>query len=172
MIAPMIATPIVPPTWRALFSTAEPTPALSTGTLRVAAAALGVMVSDIPTPPMMSAGRSSKKDASAPEAREDDELDREEDHPAVMSPLDPSRSLVFPASGAMRMISTVIGQEGGARLHGRVAEDVLHVQGHEEEHAEHRERDEQDDEVRARVGAVAEELEREHRRLGDGARAR
>ncbi len=110
-IAPMIATPIVPPTCRAQFSTADPTPALSTGTLRVAAAALGVMVSDMPTPPITSAGRRSKKDASTPSREKMRSWTERRIIPAVMRPLDPSRSLVFPASGAMKMISMVIGRK-------------------------------------------------------------
>ena len=56
-IAPMMAIPSEPPTWREAFNTADPTPDLSTGTLRVAAAALGVMVSAMPTPPTRNAGR-------------------------------------------------------------------------------------------------------------------
>ena len=60
MIAPMTAIPVEPPTWRAAFSTAEPTPDLSTGTERTAAAALGVMTSDIPAPPTKSAGSRSQ----------------------------------------------------------------------------------------------------------------
>ena len=44
MIAPISAIPIEPPTWRDAFRTAEPTPDLSTGTDRIAAAALGVIV--------------------------------------------------------------------------------------------------------------------------------
>ena len=50
-IAPMIAIPSEPPTWRKLFSTAEPTPALSTGTEPIAAAVVGVIVSAMPKPP-------------------------------------------------------------------------------------------------------------------------
>ena len=62
-IAPITAIPIVPPTCRALFRTADPTPALSTG-IRVAAAALGVIVSPIPMPPITNAGNRSQKRAS------------------------------------------------------------------------------------------------------------
>jgi len=41
MIAPIRAMPIEPPTWREALRTAEPTPDLSTGSARTAAAALG-----------------------------------------------------------------------------------------------------------------------------------
>ena len=44
-IAPITAIPSDPPTWRAEFRTAEPTPALSTGTALIAAAVTGVIVS-------------------------------------------------------------------------------------------------------------------------------
>ena len=66
MIAPISATPIEPPTWRMLFMTAEPTPALSVGTEPMIAAADGVIVSDIPTPPINRAGSRSQKVASVP----------------------------------------------------------------------------------------------------------
>ena len=55
-IAPIRAIPIEPPTWRDELSTAEPTPALSTGTELIAAAALGVITSAMPTPPISIAG--------------------------------------------------------------------------------------------------------------------
>ncbi len=58
MIAPIRAMPTDPPTWRKAFSTAEPTPDLSTGSARTAAAALGVITSDIPKPPRIIAGTS------------------------------------------------------------------------------------------------------------------
>ena len=53
----MIAIPSEPPTWRMLFRTAEPTPALSTSTDPIAAAVVGVIVSAIPTPPTISPGK-------------------------------------------------------------------------------------------------------------------
>ena len=53
-IAPIKAIPSEPPTWRMLFSTAEPTPALSTGTEPMAAAVVGVIASDMPKPPSTS----------------------------------------------------------------------------------------------------------------------
>ena len=65
-IAPITAMPIEPPTCRSAFSTAEPTPALSTGTERVAAAALGVIVSAMPTPPTSRRGQEVQKLASMP----------------------------------------------------------------------------------------------------------
>ena len=103
--------PIVPPTWRALFRTAAPTPDLSTGTLRVAAAALGVMVSDIPTPPMMSAGRSSQKDESSPSREKMRSWTGDEDHPCGHEAPRPDAVARLPASGATRMISIVIGRK-------------------------------------------------------------
>src|SRR6266545_1761612 len=60
-IAPMIAIPSEPPTWRMLFSTAEPTPALSGRTELIAAAVVGAIAADIPTPPSSIAGRSVQK---------------------------------------------------------------------------------------------------------------
>ena len=66
MIAPISAIPIEPPTWRQALRTADPTPALATGTERVAAAALGVIVIDMPNPPRTRPGRRFQKPASGP----------------------------------------------------------------------------------------------------------
>ena len=55
----MTAIPSEPPTCRIEFSTAEPTPALSTGTELMAAAVVGVIVSAIPVPPIRRPGRSA-----------------------------------------------------------------------------------------------------------------
>ena len=57
----------------------------------------------------------------------------------------PIRSVRRPASGAVTMITTVEGRKRIAGLERRVAEDVLHVERHEEEHREHRERDDERD---------------------------
>ena len=66
MIAPISAIPIEPPTWRKALRTAEPTPALSTGTERVAAAALGVIVIDMPNAAEDEPGQEVQKLESAP----------------------------------------------------------------------------------------------------------
>ena len=65
-IAPITAMPIAPPTWRKLFSTPEPTPALSTGTAPIAAAVIGDIVRAIPTPPSSIAGSSVQKPECSP----------------------------------------------------------------------------------------------------------
>ena len=73
--------------------------------------------------------------------------------PPAISQRDPSRSEALPATGATRMIRSVIGRNARPGAHGAVAEHVLHVQRDEEEDAEHRERDEERDRVRpANVG--------------------
>jgi hypothetical protein len=59
-IAPVIAIPSEPPTWRMLFSTAEPTPAWSRGTELIAAAVVGVIVNAMPTPITTRPGRISQ----------------------------------------------------------------------------------------------------------------
>ena len=56
----MIAIPSEPPTWRMLFSTAEPTPALSGRTEAMAAAVVGAIAIDIPRPPSSIPGSSSQ----------------------------------------------------------------------------------------------------------------
>ena len=143
MIAPITAIPSAPPTWRTLFRTAEPTPALSTGTEPIAAAVIGVITIAIPNPPMRSPGKTSQKFEVWSSRGEDQERDREEHHPAAMSQREPTRSECFPATGATRMMRTVIGRNDGARLDGRVAEDVLDEERVVEEDPEHREADEQ-----------------------------
>ena len=60
MIAPIRAIPIEPPTWRDELRTAEPTPALSTGTPLSAAAVAGVMTDGMPMPPSSMAGTSAQ----------------------------------------------------------------------------------------------------------------
>ena len=111
MIAPISAMPIEPPTWRALFSTAEPTPALSTARRRVAAAALGVIVSAMPTPPSSSAGQQVPERRVDAEPREVERAARRA-APSRRSSASASRTgrTAFPAIGATRMIRTVIGR--------------------------------------------------------------
>src|SRR5581483_9001955 len=65
-IAPMTAIPSAPPTCRDEFSTAEPTPALSTATALIAAAVSGVIVEPMPMPPIKSPGRIFQKLSCAP----------------------------------------------------------------------------------------------------------
>ena len=84
--------------------------------------------------------------------------------PPVISQREPHRSDARPASGAIDDDQERHRQERRARLDGGVAEHVLHVERDEEEDAEHRERDEEHREVRADVGAVAEQRQVEHRR--------
>ena len=57
----------------------------------------------------------------------------------------------------MTTISTVVGEEADAGLERRVAEEVLHVDRHEEEHPQHPERDDERDRVGAEEVAVCEE---------------
>ena len=59
--APITAIPSEPPTWRMLLMTAEPTPALSTGTEPIAAAVVGVITRAMPKPPTSSPGRMFQK---------------------------------------------------------------------------------------------------------------
>ena len=66
MIAPISAIPTEPPTWRNALRTPAPTPAFSTGTARVAAAALGVIVNDMPTPPRTRPGNSVQNACLSP----------------------------------------------------------------------------------------------------------
>ena len=93
-----------------LFSTAEPTPALSTGTEPIAAAVVGVIASDIPKPPRIRPGRMCQKVelASSVENEINDALSRTS--PAPISQREPILSENLPASGATNTISTVIGR--------------------------------------------------------------
>ena len=69
--------------------------------------------------------------------------------PPPTSERGPIRSDSRPASGATRMISTVIGRKLAPACDRRVAEHLLHVERDVEEDAEHREADEQHHGVRA-----------------------
>ena len=62
----MRAIPSEPPTWRKLFRTPEPTPALSIGTAPIAADVIGDIVIAIPTPPSSIAGSSVQKSECTP----------------------------------------------------------------------------------------------------------
>ena len=64
------------------------------------------------------------------------------------------------------------GQEPYPGLQRRVAEDVLHVEGEEEEDSEHREGDDQGDDDGAEEVAIGEEAELDHRHLDPAARPR
>ena len=75
--------------------------------------------------------------------------------PATIGRRGPMRSVSRPAIGAISDDHQRRGQEAHAGLERRVAEDVLHVERHEEEHREHRERDDEGDHVRAEEGAAS-----------------
>ena len=107
----MIATPSEPPTWRMLFSTPEPTPALSIGTELIAAAVVGVIAIAIPAPPTSSAGKRFQKDECwvSNEKRTSERLTRP--MPPPISQREPMRSESFPATGAKKMMQRVIGRK-------------------------------------------------------------
>src|SRR5205823_2300585 len=93
-----------------LLMTAEPTPALATGTEPIAAAVVGVIVSAIPKPPTRRPGRMFQNDdaRSSVEKMRSDDVTRSIPRPT--SQREPTRSDSLPAGGATRMISTVIGR--------------------------------------------------------------
>ena len=162
-IAPMIAIPSEPPTWRMLFSTAEPTPALSGLTELIAAAVTGAIAADIPTPPSSIPGKSPQKLACVPELREDEHRAGENHHPGRDQRARADLVGEAPGLRCEQDDQHRPGQEGRACLGRRVAEHLLEVQRDVEEDAEHREPDEQHHGVRAREDAVPEEREVEHR---------
>ena len=82
MIAPISAIPSEPPTCREELRTAEPTPALSTGTPLSPAAVAGVIAAAMPMPPRSIAGHEGPVALFGPEPREVQELRRDEQHPA------------------------------------------------------------------------------------------
>ena len=128
---------------------------------RTAAAALGVMTSAIPP-------RQAERRQKRPERRvllEPGEEPRAcvptRASPSVMSQREPFDPRSCRRSGR-KDDQHGHRQERGAGLHRRVSEDVLHVEGDEEEDAEHGERDEEHHEVRARERSVSEERQVEH----------
>ena len=82
----MIAIPSEPPTWRMLFSTAEPTPAWSRGTELIAAAVVGVIVSAMPTPAEERPGRIAQKVEPVSSREKMEQRDGEQEHPAADQP--------------------------------------------------------------------------------------
>ena len=106
----MIATPSEPPTWRMLLMTAEPTPALSTGTEPIAAAVVGAIVIASPTPPTSRPGRIAQNDELASRVPKRTRETASRVMPAPISQRAPTRSENLPAIGATRMIITVMGR--------------------------------------------------------------
>src|SRR4051812_21178351 len=94
-----------------LLITADPTPALSTGTEPIAAAVVGAIVVAIPRPPTTRPGRMFHHDDcwSSVANRSSDAVSRA--IPPPISQRGPTRSAIFPAAGATKMISTVIGRK-------------------------------------------------------------
>ena len=102
--------PSEPPTWRMLLITAEPTPALSTGTELIAAAVVGAIVIAIPTPPTTSPGKMSHHVDCASSVANSSSEPVKSVIPAPISQRGPTWSESFPAAGATNMIRTVIGR--------------------------------------------------------------
>ena len=136
------AIPSEPPTWRTLFSTAEPTPALSGRTDRIAAAVVGAIVSRHADAAEDHRRQERPRRSRAPRARENR---RASPRAAIMPAVTIGRASrsgrrACPASGAMRMIRIVHGRNAAPACDRRVAEDLLDVERDVEEDAEHRER--------------------------------
>src|SRR4029450_1543787 len=107
----MIAIPSEPPTWRALLITADPTPALSTGTELIAAVVVGAIVMAIPSPPTRSPGkRFQKLELGSRVAKRSSEHVRRV-IPTLINQRGPITSVNRPAIGATTMISPVSGRK-------------------------------------------------------------
>src|SRR3954447_9647893 len=110
MIAPVIPIPSATPTWRKVLSTPEATPALATGAAPIAAADIGVITNDIPSPPRTNAGSMFQKDDSSVTV----ESSRQQIAPTVIPPAisqrEPTRSESLPAIGANTTIISVQGR--------------------------------------------------------------
>src|SRR5919199_1252948 len=100
MIAPMIAIPSATPTWRNVFRTPDATPALSTDTAPIAAADIGVITNDIPTPPRMKPGSMCQKLDVSDTVESSRQQIATTVIPAAISHREPTRSDSFPAIGA------------------------------------------------------------------------
>ena len=107
----MIAIPSEPPTWRMLFKTADPTPALSTGTDPMAAAVVGVIANDMPTPPTSSAGRRPQKFVFVSNRESSNSDTERKPIPVPISHREPIWSESLPAIGASSTIRIVIGRK-------------------------------------------------------------
>ena len=156
----MTAMPSEPPTWRMLLMTAEPTPALSTGTDPIAAAVVGVIVRRHPDAAEKQARDDVPEVESASSWANISSEPVSSSIPAPISQREPTRSENFPAIGATNMISTVIGRNIAPVWIARVAEDALEEERVEEEDPEHREADQQHHGVRARERSGSRNSER------------
>src|SRR6266496_6810786 len=93
-----------------LLMTAEPTPALSTGTEAIAADVVGAMTIAIPNPPTTRPGTMSHHDDDASSVANKSSEPVKSVIPAPISQRGPTRSTSFPATGATNMIRRVIGR--------------------------------------------------------------
>src|SRR5215211_5267619 len=94
-----------------LLITAEPTPALSIGTDPIAAAVVGAITVAIPKPPTSRPGRIAHHDDSASSVANSVSDTASNVMPPAISQRGPTRSEIFPAAGATRMIRIVIGRK-------------------------------------------------------------
>src|SRR3954449_3357436 len=108
-IAPMIPIPSATPTLRNVLGTPEATPAFATGTAPMAAADIGVITNDIPSPPRMNAGSRFQKDDSSVTVESSRQQTATTAIPPAISPREPIRSESFPAIGAKITTITVQG---------------------------------------------------------------
>ena len=103
--------PSEPPTWRALFSTAEPTPALSRLTELIAAAVVGVIVRRHADPAEHHCGQQIPEVGVDAQQREDDERQADERSCRCRrAAAAPTLFTSLPACGAMNVIRSVIGR--------------------------------------------------------------
>ena len=109
MIAPMTPIPSATPTWRKVFSTPEATPALSTGAAPIAAADIGVITNDIPSPPRMKAGSMCQKLECSVTVESSRQQTATTVIPPAISQREPTRSESFPAIGAKMTTISVQG---------------------------------------------------------------
>ena len=157
-IAPITATPKVPPTIRLIDSTPDAAPAFVRSTAFIAAVLIGDIVRPMPMPHQHEAREQQAGsrcgrvmcDWMKIEAATITQPDRHQ-RPRTDSVREPTRDRRDDHDHDRR------GQEPQAGAERRVVQDVLHVQRQEEELGEHRERDDERDRVHACRGARAEE---------------
>ena len=160
---PITAMPSEPPTCRIALITAEPTPALSTGTEPIAAAVVGAIVSPIPRPPTTRPGTIDQKVELSSSVPKSSSETGEQGHPGADQPARADPVGQPPRERRDQDDQHRHRQERRPGLDRAVAEDVLDEQRVVEEDPEHREPDEGHRRVRPAEGRVAEEREVEHR---------
>jgi hypothetical protein len=146
-----------------VFSTPEATPAFATGAAPIAAADIGVITNDMPSPPRMKAGSMCQNVECTVTVERSRQQTPTVVIPPAISQREPTRSESLPRDRGEDHDHHRPRQEGRAGLDRRPAEERLHVDREKTKIPNIASGDEDRPQVRAGEGAVLEQREVEHR---------